>query len=140
MEYAGLVQSALANHVVLVFNLAAVNVVDLLGGVILTDPFRRAVVRNGLLYTRTRLTNSQSRLLVTASYNSTFPARLLRLGRGFLREHRHRRRQREGKYQREQQRELLLQHVFLLINFRDYLQDVMGSTNTRPTCPKRASF
>jgi hypothetical protein len=49
VEYAILVQSALANHVVPVFNLGGVSVVDLLVGVILTYPFRRAVVRTGLL-------------------------------------------------------------------------------------------
>jgi hypothetical protein len=44
-----------------------------------------------------------------------------------LREHR---RQREGKYQREQQSELLLQHVFLLISEspgrRDMQQETLG--------------
>src|SRR4029077_3444983 len=79
VDYAGTGRSALANHEVPVFNLAGVNVVDLLVAVILTDPFRRTVVRTGLLYTPTRLSNSQSRLLLTASFHSTFPARLLRL-------------------------------------------------------------
>jgi hypothetical protein len=79
MEYAGLVVSARANHVILLFNLADVNVVDLLVGVILTDPFRRGVVHNGLLQAPTSLTNSQSRIFLTASYNSTFPARLSNL-------------------------------------------------------------
>src|SRR6267143_5660057 len=135
VDYAAL-RSALANHIVPVFNLAGVNVVDLLVVVILTDPFRRAVVRTGLLCIRTHITNSQSRVLLTGCFNSTFPARLLRLG-GLLREHR--RCQREGKYQREQQSELLLQHFFSPYH-RDYREDVMCSTNTGPRGPKRASF
>src|SRR5260370_12018729 len=112
MNFAGLLRSALANHVVAVFNLAGVNVVDLLVGVILTDPFRRAVVHTGLLQTRTRLTNRQRRLLLTASFNSTFPARLLGGSGSLLPEHR---RSRERKYQRKHQNPFLLHPFFLLI-------------------------
>src|SRR5260370_5868143 len=104
MNFAGLLRSALANHVVAVFNLAGVNVVDLLVGVILTDPFRRAVVHTGLLQTRTRLTNRQRRLLLTASFNSTFPARLLGGSGSLLRASR---RHPAPTYQRKQQNALL---------------------------------
>src|SRR5258708_10704368 len=107
MNFAGLLRSALANHVVAVFSLAGVNVVDLLVGVILTDPFRRAVVHTGLLQTRTRLTNRQRRLLLTASFNSTFPARLLGGSGSLLREDRP---YREGKDPRKQPSDFLLQH------------------------------
>src|SRR6266849_6356529 len=40
----------------------------------LTDPFRRAVVLTGLLYTPTHLANSKSRVLLTGCFHSTFPA------------------------------------------------------------------
>src|SRR5882672_545323 len=110
MDYGVLVRSAPANHEVPVFNLAGVNVVDLFVAVILTDPFRRAVVYTGPLCTPARLTKRQRRLLLTASLNPTFHARLLRFGRILLREYR--RCQREDKYRREQQSELLLQHFF----------------------------
>src|SRR6267143_1951546 len=136
VDYAALLRGALANHIVPVINLAGVNVVDLLVAVILTHPFRRAVVRTGLLYTPTHLTNSQSRVLLTGCFNSTFPARLLRLG-SLLREHR--RCQREGKYRSEQQSELLLQHFFSPYH-RDHREDVMYNTNTGPRDQKRSSF
>src|SRR5260221_5507572 len=80
MNYAGLLLSALANHVVLFFNLAGVNVVDLLVGVILADPLRRGVVRTGLLQSPTHLTNLQRGARLIDQYNSTLPARLLGLG------------------------------------------------------------
>src|SRR5215475_10663611 len=80
VEFAVLADGTLANHVVAVFNLAGVDVVDLLIGVILTDPFCRTVIHNGPLQCPTLLTNSQTGIVFTASLNSTFPAALLRLG------------------------------------------------------------
>src|SRR5690242_15247205 len=101
---------------------------------ILANPFRRAVVLNGLFQTSTRFTYREGRVRLIASYNSTFPAPRLRLclGGSFLSEDR--RRKREGKYQRKQQREVLLQHVFLLIPGDDR-EDVICKTNTRPKGP-----
>src|ERR1700751_4689523 len=116
MNYAGLLRSAFANHVVLFFDLAGVNVVDFLVGVILTYPFRRAVIRTGLLQTPTHLTNRQGGACLIDPDNSTFPARLLgglRRSGSLMREHY--RRQRKGKHQREQHTELLLHHLFLLV-------------------------
>src|SRR5215470_10782694 len=86
VEFSVLAESTPANHVVAVFNLAGVDVVDLLIGVILTDPLRRAVIYNGPLQRPTHLTNSQTGIVFTASCNSTFPTVLLHLGRSsFLR-------------------------------------------------------
>jgi hypothetical protein len=85
LNCAGIRRSALANHVVLFFNLVGVNVVDLLVRVILADPFRRAVVRTGLLYTPTRLADRQGGVRLTHPYNSTFPADILGASGGALR-------------------------------------------------------
>src|SRR4029077_2519487 len=134
---AGLLSRALADYVVPVFNLGGVNVIDFLIAVVLAHPLRRAVEHTGLLQRRTRLTHRQAGFCLTASYNSTFPARLLVLGGCLMSEHRH---HQGAKYQREQQSESLLQHVFSSPYYRDHRQDVMCSPNTRPRGPKRASF
>ena len=49
MEFVVLAEGAGANYVVAVFNLAGVDVVDLVIAVILTDLPRRAVIHNGFL-------------------------------------------------------------------------------------------
>src|SRR5215470_6218539 len=143
MEYAGLVKSARANDVVIVFNFCGVNVVDFLVAVILTDPFRRAVVHNfpldtRLPYIRIRCTNSETRIILAASNDFTFHASRLLLVRGLLREHC--RRQREGKRQHQQHCELLLQHVSSPLDRRcRHRPGLMCNKTTRSLGPKRAT-
>ena len=98
MKYAIIAPSALADHAIIILNLADINVIDLFAAVLLTNPVRRAVVLDGLLEARAHLTNRQRRFILTASYDMTLPARPLRelrLGGSLLREPR--RGQREGK-------------------------------------------
>src|SRR5438445_13697919 len=123
MQYAILVVSAYADHTITVLNLAGINVVDLFTVVLLAGPFGRAVVLDRLLGTRAPLTNGQGRFILIASRDNALPAGLrgllslfsflsLLLGGSLLRFllfgallREQRRRQREGKHQREQQSE-----------------------------------
>src|SRR5437870_8094124 len=103
MEYSTFAPSALADYEVPILDLARVDVVDLLIAVELTDPFRRAVVLDGHFSVgRSRFTYGQRRFFRTASYDSTFPARLLcdpLLRWSLLREHRRCRRGRKHRHE-----------------------------------------
>jgi hypothetical protein len=78
VEYAVFVVGALADHPIIVFYLAPINVVDRFATVLLTDSFRRAVVGNDLLDGRTHLANGQRRFVLIASYDNALPARVSR--------------------------------------------------------------
>src|ERR1700680_1770860 len=77
VEYAILAPSALADHSITVFNLAGINIVNLLAAVLLTDPLRRAVVSDVPLLARTPLAKGQSRFILTPPDDIPLPAILL---------------------------------------------------------------
>src|SRR4029077_16095897 len=77
VEYAILVPSALADHSITVFNLAGINVVNLLAAVLLTDPSGRSGVGDSPLLVRTHLANGQCRFILTAPDDIALPAILL---------------------------------------------------------------
>src|SRR5882757_98987 len=77
LNFTGFLRGAPANHVVVFLDLARVNVVNLLVGVILTDPLRRAVVHTSLFESAAGFANGQTGGRFIHSYNSTFPPRLL---------------------------------------------------------------
>src|SRR6266851_8184534 len=93
MQYAVFVKGTQADHAIIVFNLAGIDVVHCFTVVLLTGPLGRTVVLDSLLDISVSIPNRQGRIIFIASGDNTLHTALLRglsFGRlrALLREHR----------------------------------------------------